>query len=163
MNKNNSSRDGSSLYGVRLRFDPQGMIESRDGNHRSAAKCLQVARRIVSKRYLRYSSLILGFNPFSTVSPLQPTKLSNTAIPGRELVKRKLVKRRDDDRLIRGGSFAAFTNLWEIEWRIEEPEPMQNYLITCCENLLAKTSVLITFVRRLFRGRAFQSFYTKSK
>lgn len=171
MNKNNSSRDGSSLYGVRLRFDPQGMIESRDGNHRSAAKCLQVARRIVSKRYLRYSSLIFArfqpvfdsFNPFSTVSPLQPTKLSNTAIPGRELVKRKLVKRRDDDRLIRGGSFAAFTNLWEIEWRIEEPEPMQNYLITCCENFLAKTSVLITFVRRLFRGRAFQSFYTKSE
>lgn len=62
MNKNNSSRDGSFSvwYGVRLRLDPQGMIESRDENHRSAAKCLQVARRIVSKRYLRYSSLIFA-------------------------------------------------------------------------------------------------------
>lgn len=115
MNKNNSSLRrilSLSLYGVRLRLDPQGMIESRDENHRSAAKCLQVARRIVSKRYLRYSSLIFArFQPVFDSLATPTYEIIQHSYCARELVKRKLVKRRHDDRSIR----ESLGNRWRID------------------------------------------------
>lgn len=116
------------------------MIESRDENHRSAAKCLQVARRIVSKRYLRYSSLIFArfqavFDSFSTPSYELIQQLL------RPRISIKLVKRRDR------WSFDSRGIVHRVDESLANRKP-KPILPNNVLREFAKTKVLITFISR---------------